>query len=178
MDKYLNPITRTISLVCGIVAFSLVTLICYVCEVVRPYAWGMLAGATVAVLTLMVLALIIRQEYLKLADAGSRVCGRIVCFVYATLHYEGTVRRAYVFLTPDRVHFYLWDKKPYLETAVEKEGLTVTCTAGCGSLTLHTAGEEDSLLLTGKHLNELVHIMYENGYALCMEDGQEGPPNV
>lgn len=177
MEKYLNPVTRMISLLCGMIAFSLVTLICYVCSVVRPYAWGMIAGATVAVLTLITLALIIRHEYYKLEDAGSRVSGRIVCFVYATIHYGGSSRRAYVFLTPDRVHFYLWDKKPYLETTVEKEGLTVTCASGCSSVTLHTEGEED-LLLTGRQLNELVHIMYENGYVLCMEDGREGPPNV
>ena len=180
MRKYMNPVTRTISFVCGMVAFSLTTLICYACSVVRPYAWGMLAGAVVALLTLLVLALVIRHEYMKLADAGSRVGGRIVYFVYATMHYEGKLRRAYVFLTPERVHFYLWDKKPYLETVVDKEGLTVICSAEGSRITLHTAGEAEgeNLLLTGKQLRELVHIMYEQGYALCTEDGQEGPPDV
>lgn len=178
MNRYLNPVTRTISLVCGIVTFSVVTLICYACSVYRPYAWGMLAGGAAALLTLMILTLIIRHEYLKLSDAGSRVAGQIVCFVYATMHYEGTSRRAYVFLTPDRVHFYLWDKKPYLETTVDREGLTVTCADDCERLILHTEGEDDDLLLTGKELNELVHIMYENGYVLCMEGGEEGPPCV
>ena len=78
MNRYLNPVTRTISLVCGIVTFSVVTLICYACSVHRPYAWGMLAGGAAVLLTLMVLALIIRHEYLKLAEAGSRVGGQIV----------------------------------------------------------------------------------------------------
>ena len=178
MEKYFNPVTRTVSFVCGMVAFSLVTLICYACSVVRPYAWGMLAGGVAALLTLLVLALIIRHEYVKLANAGSRVNGRIVCFVYATMHYAGKLRRAYVFLTPERVHFYLWDKKPYLETTVEKAGLTVTCSTEGSRITLHSEGEEGDLLLTGKQLRELVHIMYEQGYALCTEDGQEGPPDV
>ena len=177
MGKYLNPVTRTVSFVCGMVTFSLVTLICYACSVPRPYAWGMLAGAIVALLTLLILALVIRHEYVKLADAGSRVRGQIVCFAYATMHYEGKLRRAYVFLTPNRVHFYLWDKKPYLETAVEKEGLTVVCSTEGTRVTLRMDGEED-LLLTGKQLRDLIHIMYEHGYMLCTEDGQEGPPDV
>lgn len=180
MEKYLNPMTRIVSLTVGAVAFGAVTGICACCHVERPYAWGMIVGASAALLTLAVLALVIRREWGKLQDAGERVGARILCFVYAALQYGDGTRMAYVFLTAERVHFYLWDKKPYLETAVDRVGLTVTCASDYRTLILHSEGEEteDDLHLYGKQLEELAHIMYENGYCLSVDGGEGSDDHV
>lgn len=179
MGKYLNPATRFFSLLAGMVSFGILTGLLACFHITRPWAWGMVFGSLTAFVVLLILVMVIRHEDRKIGEAGERVEGKILCFIYTVVRYANLVRRGYVFLTEDRVHLYLWDKRPYLETKVERTSLTVLYQPDYSCLTLRTDGEEgDEIRLEGGPLHDLLRVMRDNGYRLATVPVKEDPSDV
>lgn len=179
MGRYLNPVTRFFSLLAGVISFGILTALLACFHVARPWAWGMVFGSLTAFAVLAILVLVIRHEDRKIGEAGERVEGKILCFIYTVVRYANLVRHGYVFLTADRVHLYLWDKRPYLETKVERNILTVLYQEDYSVLTLRTDGEEgDEIRLEGGPLHDLLRVMRDNGYRLAAAPQKEDSSDV
>ena len=170
--NYMNTATRVISLLVGGLVFAVVTVILSLLHIARPWAWGMIAGSLAALLTCGVIVLIVHLEYRKICRAEERVEGEILCFVYAGVLFREGIRRAYLFLTADGVHLFLWDKRPRLETKVERTGLTVIYPGDGSRLILREEKEED-ITVFGEMLPEVIEEMRMSGYRMIEEHREE-----
>ncbi len=162
--KYITSAVRILSLLAGVVIFGGVTMTLYLFGVMKPWAWGMIAGASTAILFAVMMAFFNYRETVKFEEARSRVEGTVLEFSLATVANFGRGRRAYVFLTADMIRVFLWDKRPYLESTVRREEVTITYSPLRPNYLTFVFDDKDTLELVFPNARELLSAMRENGY--------------
>ncbi len=169
--KYINSAIRMISLIAGGAIFGIVTLSFYLLGVARPWGWGMIFGALFAMGAAAVLGLINYRENVKFQEARNRVEGTILEFSLATLRNFGRSRRAYVFLTADHLRVFLWDKRPYMETTISRNDVTIRYNAAHPDFLTIVYEDQDTLEFVFPSAKELIAAMRQNGYRVQEETG-------
>ncbi len=161
--KYINTAVRVISMIVGGIVFGLVAFVLYVCSVYHAWAWGMLAGASSAIVVAVILAFVNYREMMKFEEAYTRVEGTVLEFSLATLCNFGRGRRVYFFLTAETIRLFLWDKKPYLESTLNRDEVKILYRSDRPNH-MSIVVDGDSMEFSFPHMEDLLTVMRAHDY--------------
>lgn len=177
----ISPKIRWTSLAVGLGVGGLTTLILYLAHILRPWAWGMVVGASVALITcgLMVLYLVVQAK--RFAEAKERSGTNIVLTVPVEIGDNHRMLRGYLFLTPHVMHIYLWKRRPFLEAHFNRlEMKAQTTSVFETAMRVLPDGDAEGFIMCSPAMRELVSAMSSHGYTLSEVDqstfiGEEAP---
>ena len=124
----------------------------------------MVVGALAAILFSFVLNFIAWRSVESFKEAESRVEGAVLYRGRVMMTCGKLRRNAFIFITGSRIYLYLWDKRPYLETYADREGLTVERTGEHMPLVLRFTDREAIFLFTVDE--EIVKTLSSQGYKI------------
>ena len=125
MSNFLTTPVRVFSLLAGVAVAFFVAMTCTSLEIDKPWGWGLLIGAAAAIVISLLLTLSGWHKYRIYREAESRVEGEVLHRDRVFLRCGRLRRVAYLFLTRDAIHLYLWDKRPFLETTASRAEVTI-----------------------------------------------------
>lgn len=125
MSKFVTAPVRLLSLVTGALIACITASFLTAMEIPKPWAWGILVGASVALVLSLLMSFTMWRKYRIWCEAESRVVGDILYRDRVFLRCGRLRRVAYLFLTQDGIFLYLWDKRPFLETICRRVDVTI-----------------------------------------------------
>lgn len=171
MNRYLSGAGRVISLFAGICMGGATGLLLALCRQSAPWGWALVVGGVGAMLVAFLLIGGARRREAAFGEAAERVGGAIL-WRGVTLLFCGRMRRtAFVFLTEDRIHFYLWDHHPYLETTAARGDVTVEEAQESLSLAIRFP-DEDVIVIRTPEAEALAGEMRRVGYRVTVHGGR------